>query len=180
MGSNPLPVPSFEYQLLSKLYLLLLVQVVIHPGFQSSIGRVRLTGAYIEIPSLYLNTDTAPGRLQSLGLLRVGHDWATSLSLSCTGEGNGNLLQCSCLKNPRDGGVWWAAVSGVAQSRTWLKRLSSSSSNPFLVRWTLQVILIFREVQANTILGSCYSKYRSLLEVYNLSSLSNLEDTVDS
>ena len=180
MGSNPLPVPSFEYQLLSKLYLLLLVQVVIHPGFQSSIGRVRLTGAYIEIPSLYLNTDTAPGRLQSLGLLRVGHDWATSLSLSCTGEVNGNPLQCSCLKNPRDGGAWWAAVSGVAQSRTRLKRLSSSSSNPFLVHWTLQVILIFREVQANTILGSCYSKYRSLLEVYNLSSLSNLEDTVDS
>ena len=183
MGSDPLPVPSFEYQLLSKLYLLLLVQVVIHPGFQLSIGRVRLTGAYIEIPSSYLNTDTAPGRLQSLGLLRVGHDWATSLSLSCTGEGNGNPLQCSCLENPRDGGAWWAGVSGVAQSRTWLKRLSSSSSsssNPYLVHWTLQVILIFREVQANTILGSCYSKYRSLLEVYNLSSLSNLEDTVDS
>ena len=48
-------------------------------------------------------------------------------SLSCTGEGNGNPLQCSCLENPRDGGAWWAAVCGVAQSRTWLKRLSSSS-----------------------------------------------------
>ena len=48
-------------------------------------------------------------------------------SLSCIGEGNGNPLQCSCLKNPRDGGAWWAAVSGVAQSRTRLKRLSSSS-----------------------------------------------------
>ena len=44
------------------------------------------------------------------------------------GEGNGNLLQCSCLENPRDGGAWWAAVSGVAQSPTRLKRLSSSSS----------------------------------------------------
>ena len=43
------------------------------------------------------------------------------------GEGNGNPLQCSCLENPRDGGAWWAAVYGVAQSRTWLKRLSSSS-----------------------------------------------------
>ena len=42
-------------------------------------------------------------------------------SLSCTGEGNGNPLQCSCLENPRDGGAWWAAVYGVAQSRTRLK-----------------------------------------------------------
>ena len=48
-------------------------------------------------------------------------------SLSCTGEGNGNPLQCSCLENPRGRGAWWAAVYGVAQSRTWLKRLSSSS-----------------------------------------------------
>ena len=50
-------------------------------------------------------------------------------SLSCIGEGNGNPLQCSCLENPRDGGAWWAAVYGVAQSRTRLKRLSSSSSS---------------------------------------------------
>ena len=50
-------------------------------------------------------------------------------SLSCTGEGNGNPLQCSsCLENPRDGGAWWAVVHGVAQSWTCLKRLSSSSS----------------------------------------------------
>ena len=39
-------------------------------------------------------------------------------SLSFIGEGNGNPLQCSCLENPRDGGAWWAAVYGVAQSRT--------------------------------------------------------------
>ena len=44
----------------------------------------------------------------------------------CGGEGNGNPLQCSCLENPRGGGAWWAAVSGVAQSRTLLKQLSSS------------------------------------------------------
>ena len=50
-------------------------------------------------------------------------------SLSCIGEGNGNQLQCSCLENPRDGGAWWAAIYGVAQSWTWLKRLSSSSSS---------------------------------------------------
>jgi len=67
-----------------------------------------------------------PGRLQSMGSQRIGHDWATSLS--CFGEGNGNPLQCSCLENPRDGGIWWAAVCGVAQSQAWLKRLSSSSS----------------------------------------------------
>ena len=48
-------------------------------------------------------------------------------SLSCIGEGNGNPLQYSCLENPRDGGAWWAAVYGVAQSRTRLKRLSSSN-----------------------------------------------------
>ena len=66
-----------------------------------------------------------PGRLQSMGSLRVRHDSATSLSR--IGEGNGNPLQCSCLENPRDG-AWWAAVSGVAQSWTRLKRLSSSSS----------------------------------------------------
>ena len=53
-------------------------------------------------------------------------------SLSCIGEGNGNPLQCSCLENPRDGGAWWAAVYGVAQSRTRLKRLSSSSSRQIL------------------------------------------------
>ena len=50
-------------------------------------------------------------------------------SLSCIGEGNGNPLQCSCLGSPRDGRAWWAALSGVAQSRTRLKRLSSSSSS---------------------------------------------------
>ena len=55
--------------------------------------------------------------------LWVGHDWATSLSLSCIGEGNGNPLQCSCLENPRDRR---AAISGVAQSQTRLKQLSSS------------------------------------------------------
>ena len=72
-----------------------------------------------------------PGRLQSMGSLRS--DMTERLhfhfSLSCIGEGNGNPLQCSCLENPGDGGAWWAAVYGVAQSRTWLKRLSSSSTS---------------------------------------------------
>ena len=70
-----------------------------------------------------------PGRLQSMGSLEL--DTTERLhfhfSLSCLGEGNGNPLQCSCLENPRDRGAWWAAIDGVAQSRTRLKRLSSSS-----------------------------------------------------
>ena len=63
---------------------------------------------------------------------RVTKSWTLSkrlhfhFSLSCIGEGNGNPLQCSSLENPRDGGAWWAAIYGVAQSRTRLKRLSSS------------------------------------------------------
>ena len=73
-----------------------------------------------------------PGRLQSMGSLRV-EQLHFHFSLSCIGEGNGNPLHCSCLENPRDGGAWWAAVYGVAQSRTQLKRLSSSSSSPLSV-----------------------------------------------
>ena len=52
-------------------------------------------------------------------------------SLSCIGEGNGNPLQCSCLENPRDGEAWWAAVYGVAQSRTRLKWLSNSNPKDY-------------------------------------------------
>ena len=53
-------------------------------------------------------------------------------SLSCIGEGNGNPLQYSCLENPKDRGAWWATISGVAQSWTQLKQLSSSSSSMHL------------------------------------------------
>ena len=71
-----------------------------------------------------------PGGLQSMG--SEESDTTERLhfpfSLSCIGEGNGKPLQCSCLENPRDGGASWAAVYGVAQSLTRLKRLSSSSS----------------------------------------------------
>ena len=70
-----------------------------------------------------------PGGLQSMGSLRVGHDWLHfHFSLSSIGEGNGNPLQCSCLENPRNIGAWWAALYGVAPSRTRLKWLSSSSN----------------------------------------------------
>ena len=69
------------------------------------------------------------GRLQSMGSLGVGTTERLHFhfSLSCVGEGNGNPLQYSCLEKPRDGGAWWDAVYGVAQSRTRLKRLGSSS-----------------------------------------------------
>ena len=69
-----------------------------------------------------------PGGLQSMGSLRVRHDWVTSLSLFTFlhWRGKCNPLPCSCLENPRDGGAWWAAVYGVAQSWTRLKWLSSS------------------------------------------------------
>ena len=72
-----------------------------------------------------------PGGLQSMGSLRVRHNWATSLSpfTFMHWKGNGNLLQCSCLENPRDGGAWWAAVYGVTQSWTRLKQWLSSSSS---------------------------------------------------
>ena len=76
------------------------------------------------------------GRRSLVGYSPWGHEESDTterphfhFSLSCIGEGNGNPLQCSCLENPRDGGAWWPAVYGVAQSWTRLKRLSSSSSS---------------------------------------------------
>ena len=73
-----------------------------------------------------------PGGLQSVHGVAVS-DTTERLhfhfSLSCIGEGNGSPLQRSCLENPRVRGAWWAAIYGVAQSRTRLKRLSSSSSS---------------------------------------------------
>ena len=113
-----------------------------------------------------------PGRLQSMGSLRVRHHWATSLSLftftfhfhfslSCIGEGNGNPLQCSCLENPRDGGAWWAAVYGVTQSRTRLTWLSSSrgmaseESRIKLVSWYPYLITnLSREIMFTLITNS--------------------------
>ena len=72
-----------------------------------------------------------PGRLQSMGLLRVGHDWVTSLSFFTflNWRRKWQPLKCSFLENSRDGGAWWVAVYGVAQNRTRLKRFSSSSSS---------------------------------------------------
>ena len=152
-----------------------------------------------------------PGRLQSMGSLRVGHDWAASLwlftfmhwrrkwqptpvflpgesqgwgilvgchlwgctesdmterlhfhfSLSCIGEGNGNPLQCFYLENPRDGGSWWAAVCGIAQSRPWLKRLSSRTIPPQYRPWetmTIGVTLTTPVWKPSSIGNSCFLK----------------------
>ena len=70
-----------------------------------------------------------PGGLQPIGSLESDTtEWLHfHFSLSCIGEGNGNPLQCSWLENPRDGGAWWAVISGVSKSQIWLKQLSSSS-----------------------------------------------------
>ena len=89
-----------------------------------------------------------PGRLQSMGLSESDMtEWLHfHFSLSCIGEGNSNPLQCSCLENPRDSGAWWAAVYGVARSRTGLKRLSSSSSSIdlFMLLWFFFLICAFQ------------------------------------
>ena len=70
-------------------------------------------------------------------------------SLSCIGEGNGNPLQCSCLENPRDRGASWAAVYGVTQSRTWLKRLSSRIENwNFSIDWKCSHSFLMERVMA--------------------------------
>ena len=77
-------------------------------------------------------------------------------SLPCIGEGNGNPLQYSCVENPRDGGAWWAAIYGVAQSRTRLKRLSiiSSSSIGYInkTQWEIykkSLLLLLQEKKVN-------------------------------
>ena len=87
-------------------------------------------------PTLVLLPGKSHGRRRLVGCSPWGREESDTtewlhfhFSLSCIREGNGNPLQCSCLENPRDGGAWWAAVYGVAESRTWLKWLSSSSSS---------------------------------------------------
>ena len=99
-------------------------------------------------------------------------------SLSCIGEGNGNPLQCSCLENPRDGGAWWAAIYGIAQSRTRLKQLSSSSSDSslwfrFVFLWHLMMLTIFSCIfsLASCILSKikCFSSFAYfLIGLFNL------------
>ena len=80
---------------------------------------------------------------------------ASALCCCCFGEGNGNPLQCSCLENPGDRGAWWAAVSGVAQSRTRLKWLNSRSSSSCFILSLPHWALIFSPFLAShTFFGS--------------------------
>ena len=128
--------------------------VLISSGYMPSSGIARLYGGFI--PSFLRRLHTIfhrrqwhptpvllPGKSHGRRSLVGGSPWGRTeldtterlhfhFSLSCIGEGNGNPLQCSYLENPRDRGAWWAAISGVAQSWTRLKRLSSSSSKNLL------------------------------------------------
>ena len=97
-----------------------------------------------------------PGGLQSMGSLsRTGlSELHFHFSLLCTGEGNGNPLQCSCLENPRDGGAWWAATYGVAQSRTRLKRQYQAACKPTdLSEASLQGVVV---IQVNQLVISVH------------------------
>ena len=94
-------------------------------------------------PTPVLLPGKSHGRRSLVGCSPWGHEESDPtqrlhfhFSLSCIGEGNGNPLQCSCLENPGDGGAWWAAVYGVAQSQTRLKWLSSSR-----LMWTSLFVL---------------------------------------
>ena len=91
-----------------------------------------------------------PGGLQSMGSWRVRHDWATSLLLFTFMHWRRKWqpLQCSCLENPRDGRAWWAAIYGVAQSRTRLKWLSSSSN---IWIWMGKTIEFIKQVMSGPI-----------------------------
>ena len=82
-------------------------------------------------PTPVLLPGKSHGRRSLVGCSPWGHEESDTterihshFSLSCIGEGNGNPLQCSCLENPRDGGAWWAAVYGVAQSWTRLSEFT--------------------------------------------------------
>jgi len=79
-------------------------------------------------PTLVLLPRKSQGWRSLVGCSPWGHEESNTteqphfhFSLSCIGEGNGNPFQCSCLENPRDGGAWWAAIYGIAQSWTQLK-----------------------------------------------------------
>ena len=109
-------------------------------------------------PTPVLLPGKSHGRRSLVGCSPWGHEETDTterlpfhFSLSCIGEGNGNSLQCSCLENPRDGGAWWAVIYGVAQSRTRLKRLSSSSSSR---EW----VVVYRVFQCCVFLIVCFDE----------------------
>ena len=104
------------------------------PGFDPWVGNIPWMRKWLPTPVLL--PGDSHGQRSLVGCSPWGHKESDTterlhfhFSVSCIGEGNGNPLQCSCLENPRDGRAWWAAVSGVTQSQTQLKRFSSSSSS---------------------------------------------------
>ena len=119
-----------------------------------------------------------PGRLQSLGSLRAGHDWATSLSLFTFmhWRRKWQLTPVFLPGESRDGGTWWAAVYGVAQSGTQLKWLSSSSSSPilWLSFFLLTVVSKFGYCEL-----SCYEHSHAHLSIYTYSFLLSIYWGVD-
>ena len=124
----------------------------LHVGLRHHLSKTRRRQRH---PTPVLLPGKSHGRRSLVACSPWGHwesgttEWLHfDFSLSCIGEGNGSPLQCSCLENPRDRGAWWAAVYGVAQSRTQLKWLSSSSSSslrlgtvPLTFRRTLWVVI---------------------------------------
>ena len=102
-------------------------------------------------PTPVLLPGKSHGRRSLVGCSPWGHEESDTteqlpfhFSLSCIGEGNGNPLQCSCLENLRDREAWWAAIYGVTQSQTWLKRLSSSSSSNWATMFDIVNILFYK------------------------------------
>ena len=102
-------------------------------GISSQVINAGEEGVILQKDHTGCRTETRPVMITEHLIGSESQSWFLRLHflflLPCTGEGNSNPLQCSCLENPRDGGAWWAAVYGVAQSWTQLKRLSSSSSS---------------------------------------------------
>ena len=100
-----------------------------------------------------------PGRLQSMGSLRVGHDWATSLSFSCIGEGNDNPLQCSCLENPRDGGAWWLPSMGLHRVGHNWSDLAAAAATQLTTQWYLLSTFCVKGLyySCNTKISGCWT-----------------------
>ena len=128
-----------------------------------------------------------PGRLLSMGSRRVElltECFHFHFSLSCIGEGNGNPLQCSCLENPRDGGAWWAAVYGVAQSRTRLKRLAAAAAAARLPGQTSIVPGLQASFQGETAavppFSACWSIFEKVQTLLRGSAAENVENVTES
>ena len=127
-------------------------------------------------PTPVLLPGKSHGRRSLVGCSSWGHEESDTteqlhfrFSLSCIREGNGNPLQCSCLENPRDRGAWWAADYGVAQSRTRLKRLSSSSSSsiPFVWNGFIVVLYISHTINPSKVYNPMFLVYLELCNYHH-------------